>query len=94
MNRAKPHGVCMRAKTTRSTEHVPGPTVASSDAWMIYGCALCGVIFWVPKSPPALQLDGRCSGVTVVGKRCKLAATRGSIYCPHHTAAAEKKDLV
>lgn len=31
-----------------------------------------------------LKRDGQCNGVTVEGRRCRLPASKGKLFCPTH----------
>ena len=80
---AKPKHVCLGADGYRD-QHEAGPTFFTVHGkGSICACRRCGVMFWQPPEPEPSLDDGRCRGITVKGKRCKIDAVCGGFCLTH-----------
>jgi len=96
--RVRPRYVCVYRATKEDAhtypEHQKGSLLAVMRDGRLFACDRCGIVFWEPLKRSEFADDGRCHGITQVGKRCKLNAMHGSFYCGNHSYLESQSKLV
>lgn len=75
-------------------QHIQGPLLGVTKQGQLFACLRCGAVYWVPLPKRAKENDGRCLGVTVQGRRCKLRASAGSDFCGNHSYLETQNRLI
>jgi hypothetical protein len=82
----KPQYACVysadRKTAKTSPQHKRGPVLYTTDTVIVFGCAVCGGVFWEEITQE--RRPKRCKAYTTKGQRCKLPPIPGTDLCAVH----------